>query len=76
LRIAERRIPVRHLDANENAENDDQEGDRDRGPLLLPEMDDDAAEDHRSVVIAALHSAGNASASTEVVRAQDSSGSH
>jgi len=39
-----RRVPVRDLNADEDAEDDDQKVDEDRRPLLLSEMRDDAAD--------------------------------
>jgi len=39
-------VPARHLHADEDADNDDQEINRDGGPFRLAELSDDAAEDH------------------------------
>jgi hypothetical protein len=44
--IGPRGIPVRDLDADDDAQHHDHEVDRNRGPLLLAEMRDDAAKDH------------------------------
>jgi hypothetical protein len=41
-----RAVPVRHLDADEHAHHHDHEIDADRGPFLLADMLDDAAQDH------------------------------
>ena len=42
-------VPVRDLHADEHAEHDDHELDCDGHPLLVPEMSDQATQDHGSL---------------------------
>lgn len=41
-----RRIPVRHLNADEDTDHDDKKIERNSGPFLFFEMSNDAAQDH------------------------------
>src|SRR6056297_146949 len=46
LRFQTHSVPVRHLDADEHADDDDEEVDADCDPVLLADVACDAAQDH------------------------------